>query len=55
MRFPRNLTAGIGGLIVGTIYWFNIAFNAVTGGTANMDTVNYRINEQLRSRLSVRC
>ncbi len=46
MKFPCNLTANIISLTVGTTYWFGIAFNAVTGGTANMDAVYYTINEQ---------
>ena len=46
MKFPCNLTANIISLTAGTTYWFDIAFNAVTGGTANMDAVYYTINEQ---------
>jgi hypothetical protein len=46
MKFPCNLTANIISLTVGTTYWFGIAFNAVTGGAANMDAVYYTINEQ---------
>ncbi len=46
IKFPCNLTLNLLGLTVGTAYWFDIAFNIVTAGTANMDAVYYTINEQ---------
>ncbi len=46
IKFPCNLTLNVIAMIVGTIYWSDIAFNAITAGAANMDAVYHTINEQ---------
>jgi hypothetical protein len=44
-KVPGSITYQISGLTIGTTYYFDVAFNAVGGGTANFDAAYFLITE----------
>jgi hypothetical protein len=44
-RYPFSLTSVIGGLSIGTQYWFDISLASLTGGTASVRNINFSIHE----------